>query len=283
MESNLNRNTLSSVNSIDCSRYDRSQYVGYSTRKAQASNARFASCNPKPIFGKGAPSQRRSSEPHALKLAGMLFFSAIIIVLVCAIALSLADNKEAHGSASWVGEDARSLSVESTPANEWVKGKTPYLYQGDPQWAGVAYAEDTIETSGCGPTCAAMVYVKLTGKKDVTPREMASYATSAGYVDSGKTSWTFMSQGLARYGLQATELGADASVIRNQLKAGHPIICSVRKGDFTTQGHFIVICGLNSDGTVEIRDPNSNAKSHMNWEIDRILKQCNNLWAFSAR
>ena len=73
----------------------------------------------------------------------------------------------------------------------------PYLYQTDPAWAAEPYAGGTVEENGCGPTCLAMVYVDLTGKKDLDPAGMSAFSVEGWHVDSGLTSWTLMTDGAA--------------------------------------------------------------------------------------
>lgn len=169
----------------------------------------------------------------------------------------------------------------STPKGEWRKGEVPYLYQTDPQWAGASYAGSTIGEAGCGPTSLAMVYACLTGKKDEGPAKMARFSEEHGYVEAGATRWTFMSEGAARLGLNVVELPSSESSVMTRLNDGEPVICIVGPGDFTTSGHFIVLCENKGDGKVEIRDPNSPANSHVDWSLDKILSQCRNLWAYS--
>lgn len=156
----------------------------------------------------------------------------------------------------------------------------PSLYQIDPQWASLPYAQTTIGESGCGPTCLSMVYVHQTGKKDMNPVQMAAFSQRAGYVDAGATSWRFMTEGARTLGLHATELPADKETVKQKLSAGHPIIVVVGTGDFTTSGHYLVLCGIDGDGNVTIRDPNSAENTKRTWDIDRILSQARNLWAY---
>ena len=65
------------------------------------------------------------------------------------------------------------------------------------------------------------------------------------------------------------------------LEAGQPIICSMRPGDFTTAGHFIVLTGT-QDGLLCVVDPNSPARSASLWEYSRLEPQIKNLWAYTA-
>lgn len=173
-------------------------------------------------------------------------------------------------------------TAHSTPAHAWRKGEVPFLYQIDPQWSEEPYAGGNIHENGCGPTCLSMVYISLTGKADLDPAAMARFSEQNGFTVDGMTDWALMTDGAAMLGLRSTELPASVDAVRAELEAGRPVICSVRPGDFTTTGHFIVLAGLTDDGQVMVRDPNSAANGDHPWDLDRILGQCANLWAFSA-
>lgn len=223
-------------------------------------------------------------EMMALKVVAMMLLCMLAVFGVGAIFQIFGVSADA--SAGTTADTAQGEVIDpnkSTPKSEWKKGEMPYIYQTDPEWSNVEYANDYIETSGCGPTCASMVYTYLTGKKNKTPVEMAELSKRGQYIDQGLTSWTFISEGLERVGIKAEELSADQNVVRSQLSMGHPVICSVKKGDFTTDGHFIVLCGINNDGSIEIRDPNSYERSHQGWSLKRIIKQCSNIWACSLK
>lgn len=182
-----------------------------------------------------------------------------------------------------VAADAsRAEPIVSTPRSEWRAGEVPHLYQTDPAWASHPYAGGNVEKNGCGPTCLSMVYVALTGRDDLDPAAMADFAERGGYVQDGMTAWALMSDGAAELGLLSEELPADADSVRAALEAGSPVICSVRPGDFTTTGHFIVLAGMAEDGRVVVRDPNSAERSSQTWDLQRVLDQCANLWAFSV-
>ncbi|OUO46833.1 hypothetical protein B5F79_06430 [Olsenella sp. An285] len=170
----------------------------------------------------------------------------------------------------------------STPRSEWRLGEVPCLYQTDPAWSQEPYAGGSIEKNGCGPTCLAMVYVALTGSTDMGPVEMAAFSERGGYVSDGMTAWALMSEGASQLGLSSRELAANEASVRAELEAGRPVICSVRPGDFTTTGHFIVLAGVAEDGSVIVRDPNSAERSAHTWELGRVLGQCANLWSFSV-
>ena len=172
-------------------------------------------------------------------------------------------------------------SAQSTPADQWQKGSVPYLYQIDPQWKSAAYAGSTVEEAGCGPACLTMAYVALTGKQDYDPPKMSRFSEDNGFVDSGLTTWTLMTEGAAKLGLNSQELPASVASVNAALEAGHPVILTLGPGDFTSTGHFVVVAGRADDGNWIIRDPNSPERSQQAWDPERVLSQCRNLWELS--
>lgn len=244
---------------------------------------RFSRSNPSYTNRQKKPIAWRKNKTNPMKPRELLFAIAFILFSISFVsALSGLFTLGGHfGITSPALGSAPVETTESTPINEWKRGYIPYLYQTDAAWADEPYAGATIKTHGCGPTALSMVYVSLTGRTDKNPATMARYSEKNGYVDSGSTSWTFMTEGAQSLGLRARELPADKNSLTSQLKMGHPVICVVGPGDFTTEGHFIVLSKINEDGTVEIRDPNSKDRSHMPWDPDRILAQCLNLWTYS--
>ncbi len=170
----------------------------------------------------------------------------------------------------------------STPASEWARGTMPHLYQKDANWAETPYADSTLGIAGCGPTCLSMVYVYLTGDASYDPVAMAQFSESNGFVEDGSTRWVFMSEGARMLGLQSEELGADAFQIENALSEGTPVVAIMGPGDFTEEGHFIVMNGLDSQGRAVVYDPNSPTRSATTWDIDTIIGQALCFWAISA-
>lgn len=222
---------------------------------------------------------RRSAEaPHRSPVR--LIALAALVMLVIALVVLLGNSNGSNVNADAYGNG--SGAAQSTPRSEWRAGEVPYLYQIDPEWADGSYAGSTIAESGCGPTCLSMIYVYLTGRTNMNPADMAAFSESHKYVDSGMTSWTFMDEGARVLGLRSRELPADYQSVRKVLDAGYPVIASVSKGDFTTQGHFIVLAGTDEDGKVIVHDPNSVERSAKVWDLDRILSQTRNLWTFSV-
>ena len=170
---------------------------------------------------------------------------------------------------------AAALSEEETA------GGVPLLIQWDSRWGYQRYGSGLIGYTGCGPTCLSMVVVGLTGDETATPAAVAEFAEQNGYYSSGTgTMWALMSEGCSHFGLTARELPLMEQSMAAALADGQPIIASVGPGDFTNNGHFIVITG-DSDEGFTVHDPNSVQRSERTWSFEELQGQIKNMWAFS--
>ena len=112
-------------------------------------------------------------------------------------------------------------------------------------WGYDAYGNDVIGLSGCGPTCLSMIVIGLTKNQEATPDKLADYATEHGYYEQNSgTKWSFMDEVAAVYGVQGYYIYLSKDNMQEELSQGHPLVCAMRSGDFTSQGHFIVIAGM---------------------------------------
>lgn len=156
--------------------------------------------------------------------------------------------------------------------------EVPLLMQWDLRWGYHEYGGKVMGLSGCGPTCLSMVCLYLLGDGGYDPAYIADFGQREGYYVPGiGSSWTLISEGGPKLGLDVDELPLDENLILRELKAGNPVICAMGPGDFTTSGHFIVIVGT-QDGKLRIHDPNSIARSRQLWDYDQISGQIRNLW-----
>lgn len=158
----------------------------------------------------------------------------------------------------------------------------PLFIQWDSRWGYASYGNDVVGLSGCGPTCMSMVIVGLTKNKDATPAALADYATEHGYYESGSgTKWTYMEEACGAYGVQGSWLPLQKETLYAELEQGHPVICAMRAGDFTAEGHYVVIAGI-EDGKLKINDPNSVKRSSELWTYEDMEGQIANLWSYSV-
>lgn len=162
-------------------------------------------------------------------------------------------------------------------------GQIPVYYQWDVNWGYTFYGEDYFAVTGCGPTCLSMVAVGLTGDTTITPKKVADISVSIGaYVEGVGTSWDLMTKGAEALGLTSVQNETwTATALRNKLKEGNPIICSMGEGDFTTQGHFIVLVGVAEDGKIVVNDPNSKSNTQKEWDAQVLLNQMKGMWVIS--
>lgn len=171
--------------------------------------------------------------------------------------------------------------LELDLSGELTAGEIPYLVQWDGRWGYCLYGSGLIGWTGCGPTALSMVAMGLTGNGKLTPAYIADFAIREGYCVPGNgTAWLLFSQGAEKLGLHAKEIPLWEASMRQELEAGRPIICIMRKGHFTETGHYIVLTGCDSEG-FQVYDPfrPSNCKT---WAYDTIKDEISNIWSYST-
>lgn len=132
-----------------------------------------------------------------------------------------------------------------------------YYSQIDSRWKNHVYTaigdnSQTIGTSGCGPTSAAMVVTVTKGT--ITPDEMGDLFVQYGYrsANSG-TYWSAFRWVADVFDIEyqeTTNIDTAIELLRNN----NYVVCSVANGLFTSGGHFIVLTEINGD-TITVYDP----------------------------
>lgn len=160
-----------------------------------------------------------------------------------------------------------------------LSGGVPLLMQWDTRWGYIQYGSDVVGITGCGPLCLAMAGCYVTGDTETfAPANVVAFAKENGYYSKGNgSSWTLISEGGVRLGLDVMEIPLVKKKIMDNLEAGNPIICAMGQGDFTTSGHYIVLVGA-EDGKIRVNDPNSYANSEKLWTYEEMESQFRNLW-----
>ncbi len=156
----------------------------------------------------------------------------------------------------------------------------PLLLQWDYRWGYMQYgSEGTMGTSGCGPTCLAMAVFYLTKNPDVTPDVVAKYSLEHNYyVKDVGTAWSFLDHYPTLYDLNVSHVYLNENYLKAELDKGNVLICSVRPGDFTYGGHFIVIYGYDENG-FKINDPKCAYRSTLTWTFDQIKDDIRRTWS----
>ena len=169
--------------------------------------------------------------------------------------------------------------AELTELDADLEQGVPLFLQWDRRWGYLEYGSDVVGLTGCGPVCLAMAGYYVTGGDEAfLPQRVIEFAGESGYYAEGYgSSWTLISEGGVRLGLDVTEIPLVKDRVVDNLEVDNPIICSMGPGDFTTTGHYIVLTGW-EDGKIRVNDPNSPENSEKLWTYEEIEGQIKNLW-----
>lgn len=161
-----------------------------------------------------------------------------------------------------------------------LEAEYPLLLQFDPRWGYFEYGGKEMGISGCGPTCLSMVLLALTDVKNVTPDKIVTYSLENGhYVEGVGTAWKLLDEFPVLYGLTVEHPTLKEESIKAALDEGKVLICSVKKGVFTANGHFIMIYGYDETG-FKVNDPMCVARSNQTWTFAEFGKQLKRVWAY---
>lgn len=141
-----------------------------------------------------------------------------------------------------------------------------YYSQADSRWANMPYTStgnytQTMKSSACGPTSAAMVV--SSSKGTILPTTMANLAVDNGYRTANNgTAWAYYSFIADYFDFKEYHTSNDFYTAMDYLKqdkdndgqADYYIVASCNSGLFTTGGHYIVLVANNS-GTITVYDP----------------------------
>ncbi len=162
-------------------------------------------------------------------------------------------------------------------SKDFEAGSVPLLMQWDKRWGYDFYGDSMIGLAGCGPTCMTMAYLYYTEDTTMNPRTMAEFAQNNGYHTQEGTSWDFWTLGAAELGLSGEMISLSETAMQSVLDTGGLLVCSMAPGDFTTQGHFILIRGYDEHGFF-VNDPNRKSNSEKQWDYKTLSVQIKNLW-----
>lgn len=178
---------------------------------------------------------------------------------------------------------AAGTKVTGGISQEESEEKCPLFIQWDERWGYMPYGDSNMGACGCGPTCLSMVAYSLTRNEHATPDAFARRAAQDGYyVENVGTSWSFLDDIAPEYGLSVYQCPfPELGELEEMLDEGNLFICSMGPGDFTDNGHFIVLWGVSESGDLLINDPFSKANSAKEWDYDTIVSQCKGMWAYS--
>ena len=125
-----------------------------------------------------------------------------------------------------------------------------------------------------------MALYYLLGDESITPEKIAEYSMDNGYYVTGTgTAWALLVDAAAEYGVDVEQPKTSEQTMKDALDQGDIIICSMKAGDFTDGGHFVVIYGYDSRGFF-INDSNCVARSREKWPYEKLDRQIKQIWVY---
>lgn len=139
---------------------------------------------------------------------------------------------------------------------------------------------------GCGITTLAM-FASFMADEYLTPPLLA--ARYGAYCHQTGTDAALISDSAPELGYFVLKSSYDWKEVNAYMEQGYHAICLQHKGYFTRGGHYLVLRGLNEDGTVSIRDSNlynygklaPHKDDHFSW--NRIIPSGVNYWVFQNK
>lgn len=204
-------------------------------------------------------------------------------------------------------EDYDDIRSNSLDYNILLNGKyekeIKYFNQEDERWASFPYrtSDNPLGKTGCGVTAMAMIQSTMK-ELEVTPIDMAKYSIDNGYCNND-TSIEFFER-IAKdesYKLNLEKFNGDEiTKVKRLLSDGkHIAVALMRPGDFTTEGHYLVLYGIETiDGinyfnALDSNMDNKNYKDNGNIIYNNpkdgfikvksslFLEQCIQFWIYS--
>lgn len=172
------------------------------------------------------------------------------------------------------------------------RGSVPFYSQKDPRWSMMPYEQggygETMSNAGCGPAAFAMAASGAGAKID--PVQSAMLMKSVGARDHTGTNWNGINAAAGRIGLNSImSRNPSTQFVDSQLAAGRPVILSGRSGGyggstpFTSQGHYVVATGKDSNGNYIINDPNYRGGQSRRYNKRDIMRETGAAWGFGGR
>lgn len=154
----------------------------------------------------------------------------------------------------------------------------PEILQWDERWGYQKYSSSVIGITGCGPTAISMVAMYLLQNPELTPDVIATFCQNEGYTVTGQgTDWALITEGAKKLGMKSEQISENKKRVFKELKEGNPVIVVVGPGDFTDNGHFLVLTGIEKN-KIRLNDPNSIVRSQRLWSWEELTPQINALW-----
>lgn len=185
-----------------------------------------------------------------------------------------------------VSESSSSSSIIKPSVNVSESGRPTYFLQGDARWGNKMYSivgdsKQTLKSSACGPTCAAML-INTYIDKCYGPVECCTWALSQGYrTENNGTAWAMFKAIAVKFGFKFYQTASinEAKKFMKDNPNAHTV-CIMRKGNWTSGGHYILVWKMD-DKYVYVNDPASTASHRVKNTQSLLSSQCSQYFCFS--
>lgn len=209
-----------------------------------------------------------------LKLAAVLLAGALAATCWWG-ALMLGHAEEDARAVADAREEGRQEALgpildRPVPEGVWM----PLWLQTDPQWSQVGYSTGTIESHGCGLTCAAMA-VKYMTTQDVTPLilsgSVGDECLADGVNDMAKFS-RWICERYPEYGIEYSGAVWTLDEALGLVDDGWLVFAGMEGslGDRQYGSHVVLLWGVDEDGGYLMRDPDDAENSARAWTRDEL-------------
>ncbi|MDU5105825.1 O-antigen ligase family protein [Clostridium sp.] len=163
-------------------------------------------------------------------------------------------NKRAKYMNNQLQENIDDIRSKNIDYNLLLNGKyqkeIKYFNQDDERWTNYPYKtlDNPLGKTGCGVTAMAMIQSTIK-EEDINPVEMAKYSIENGYCNNN-TEVEFFDEVVKEesYKLEIQKFNGDdlTKIKRLVSDRKHMAIALMRPGSFTTEGHYLVIYGMDT-------------------------------------
>lgn len=177
------------------------------------------------------------------------------------------------------------LLINIIPCNASVKQPISFL-QYDEEWGQELYTayndtSQTIAASGCGPTAASMV-INYYIDDETNPLDLSSFALERNHrTRNDGTAWSMFADLAEVYRLEFLQTSSAKEAKEwMETKEDALVICSMNRGLWTSEGHFILVWKIEND-RVYINDPASTSLYRLENNFSILSSQCGQYFCFN--
>lgn len=158
-----------------------------------------------------------------------------------------------------------------------------YISQNNDKFENIPYGSSNLKSSGCGPISLTMALNYVNDTELVKLEDVLKWAEENDmYEVNAGTRWSLVRNFPPTVSASSKEMYiSNIEQFATSIQEGEVLVTSMQKGQFTDNGHFIVITEI-KDGKVSVLDPASICRSLKEWDIETVFEESNKyFWKIS--